>query len=489
MMMMVMPCGEVVRSVSRVLEALRRANIQHAVDDCARSIETCTPLQDGLTVLTSPSAIRSYDAYHPERIVCIVLKPDYTFRVVVNNRQSIDVDAELRSFWTMDRQQALHAASVSCGICYQSAQTQTPRKKKKRSRQFRFAVCTHCAFVSCVACLQKMGSLGAPAVRCPNCRRWGLDGDAFGTPLAMLQSCHRDCDDNEATKRCGGENDGINVFVERVIAPLDGEVTILPRIGEHVVADANLVTCRLAGTKRLSKEDPAYMTTTQLRKKLQQLWTACSRFRRCQFYVYVFRTTFCTDVAETQKLIEEVSFFQITPDRRLLQIDDDAWVLPAVSMAPEGADTKQVKVMHAEPHRYEAPAAFEKLLRHINEVFPHFKAVSLSVRSSCTGAGKSTANFDVSADGQVLTMSKALLARMTYTVLESAGESDGVVVVCVRVFCHGERVRDRADLVSFRLQPTREDEPKRMPADESRRLFDTGVDGPGFHHVRIVNFL
>lgn len=452
---------EVVRSVCRVADALECIGIPFKLEESARSLETCMPAGVGVAVVTSRHVIYAYDAYHPERIVCMILKSDGTFYVVVNNREFVDFQARLRSFLSMDSR--VTHSRLSCGICYASAD---------RMKRFTFTQCPHCSFVSCIRCLKKMGELETSASQCPHCRQWKLDGDSFGTPVELLKPL-RSPSSSDASIIGGDSNpksNPISDFMD-MLDQLDGETVILPRIAKQVYLEVDgrvLATCRLSGTNRYSREDDAYMTHRQLRKHLERLLHKAAR-GALEFCLYTVRATFSID-ASAQKPVHEVSLFQITPAGRLLQLEPEAWSLSHIGMS----DVHRVQVTHIPPHVFEVPHVFRRLMEQVSAEHPCHKTISVVRDAHCC------ANFDVSSTGEVLTMAPAMLARFSSSAFTTA---DGVVVVTVRVL--KDETRQAAEFAAYRILG---DSIERLDAVEAKRVFNRNVDGLK-GSKRIMNFI
>jgi hypothetical protein len=448
---------ERVTAAARVLDGLARIGIKWRVDSQAASLSACELHEGGVVVVTSRRAIAAYDDYHPERIVCLVVKPDRSFLVFVNNREIADVDASLRRFWAVDQWRLLERAE--CGVCY-SVPT--------RRRPLRFGQCPYCGFISCTTCMKKMGELDEDASRCPHCRQWKLDGDAFGTPLDDLRP--PDADLVEGIDR-EERKDPLDLFAD-IVGALDGEVTVLPRVGAEVHPGACLRTCRLTGTDRISRSD-CYMRRKALLRELRRLRASHAR-NSWQFYLYTLRTTFRVD-AGAERPVEEVSLFQVTPDGHLWQLQPDAWKLECVPALRRVVH--RVKVAHVKEHAFEMPAALRSLLA---------DALSQECEKTVSFASERVeANFDVDRAGAITTMPAAMVARAAWEAMRDAGEAG--LDVCARIHSHpGGASSTLADLVTYRLRENGTVE--RLSPAESRRIFNRDLDGLK-RSKRIVNFL
>lgn len=253
--------SEVVTDVSIVIQSIEQNGIQYIIDDVSEFVGKCLTLESGLTVLTSKRAIQAYDRDHPERIVCILVKPDRTIRVFVNNRESEGVDSIVTRFWNVDFKKLY--STISCGICYATSQGPGKGKcksmsKSKRKQTLKVNVCSYCSFMTCETCLKKMNDIDAQARRCPHCRVWTLYGSEFGTPLDLLGvfPIRSTCDNP------------VDAFVD-VISRLDGLVLVCP-IMEDCIDPRNCMTvCKLSSTNRYTKCD---LTLNELCVSLKKLW-------------------------------------------------------------------------------------------------------------------------------------------------------------------------------------------------------------------------
>lgn len=428
--------SEVVTNVSRIIESIEQNGIKYIVDDHSSSLDRCRLLESGITVLTSKRAIHSYDKNHPERIVCILVKPDTSIRVFVNNRESEGVNNTVSRFWNVDFMKMY--STLSCGICYATS---------KCKKTLKVAVCPYCSFMACESCLRKMtkmNKMNTLSRRCAQCRTWLLTGPEFGTPLDLLGGfpMQSTCDDP------------IDSFVD-IVSHLDGFVVVCPQIGDRMDSRNFMSVCKLSGTTRYMEDD---MTPDELRSSLNKLW---KKHRDWNFYLYVHRMTFRIDV-DKEKHVDEVSRFQITPDGCLWHLDPLSWKIDILQNYLEGSHLVPKSLTPS--HHFEMPEVCNLFFRQINTDYPD----KVKIVSMCT---KNSLNFDMDKDGTCTTMSPEMLARMTWI---SMKETTSVAVIAFARMI--DDTETNASLVAYRLfeDPARIE---RLTSSESKRNFHRNLDG------------
>jgi hypothetical protein len=128
----------------RVVAALEKLGVPHV-----HGTDVPAPA-GGAVIVSAPAALRAYDSVHPERIACIVTKPDdNTFFVVVRNRE-LCVERALAFWWTGGVR--LHDA-LTCVVCHACLHVGLGRSS--------IHVCDGCHSTVCDACNERMNLMPA----------------------------------------------------------------------------------------------------------------------------------------------------------------------------------------------------------------------------------------------------------------------------------------------------------------------------------------
>ena len=332
-----------------------------------------------VTVLTSKRAIKDYDGHHPERIVCIVFSAfGGRYVVVVNNREFQGHALFLRAVVSREEEEA--GTKKHCIICMDSY------------RVDEFHHCSQCLATTCGKCLA-LSSSAADKIRCPNCRRWTLHGDAFGTPSDMMPEYFE-----LSSRKFPGDS-----LVDDVISKLDGKVDVILRTGNAmIVLGPSMSVTRLAGTRRYSH--PLGLLRQTLRTFISK------EFRKdanAKLHVYIRRDTWRI---LNEKPVVEVSAFRILKSNnnekeqrisRVQQLDPDSWRLEILEFGDDDKEsTVQVKVAYVEPVAFGVPVHMRSAMADIR-TFATGKLATISVTfisqnlTSRTESGEYTGfNFD-----------------------------------------------------------------------------------------------
>ena len=328
--------------VSRIEEILVGADRVVRRDDRSPTLEAAAraaPVNTAV-IVTSKAALRDYDPAHPERIVCIVVN-DGMYNVVVNNREFQGAAQLLRAMSAPH----LIAAEAQCVICLDGP---NDKGRKLKDKTMSFARCPHCLAVTCVECLGRMLKktpsahssrfLDDTARACPMCRRWVLNGDAFGTPLGPSGSL---------TLRSSASSLAADTLVDDVVARLDGAVEVVMRVGTlFVIQSSPLTVTRLTDTDRYSDGCPTRLR--HVRKTLKDFFTRVFSSPRPQqpVHVYVYRRTWRIDPVSERPVVEASAFRVLGVRGPVLQLRRDAWIQ---ALRPDDAFACHVRVEHVSP--------------------------------------------------------------------------------------------------------------------------------------------
>jgi len=347
------------RSIEQVTTALTNIGKLFIIDDASKSIETCRMETGNVTIVTSEYAIHKYDTFHPERILCIIVKNN-RFYVCVKNRV-VDLEATLR-FW-IDKEMP----KMECGVCY---------KGTSKKRLLTGAMCGYCMTFTCIRCRDRISEGGL--FKCPYCRTWELDGVEYGIPHDQLNLIEPTVLTTGPAKLCD------------LVSQLDGLVTIIPSIAGKIDTRNISEVCRLSFTNRFTTDG---VRLGKVRKSLQEL---VDRFK--SFRVYLLRSTYMIDEV-TKNPVEEASAFIVTRDE-LIQYRADAWI----DVLPIDQNFNRVIVEYLQPQEFEVPPSLKDLFFQVNTDYSFHKTWSIVAHDG------QSANFDVDKDGKITTMTVPMLA-------------------------------------------------------------------------------
>ena len=395
-------------TIASVRQALEAAGVPYVIDESARKLCSSRTLEGHMTLITSRSALRAYDAQHPERLVCILRKTSGDYYVVVNNRE-LDLRAAITRFLDFTTQALLK--TLECCVCYARPKT--------------FTLCSSCRATMCRCCLSKIDAKDLPgnSMQCPVCRQWNLDGEGFGTPWNTLQT--------SLPTNPPYPDRGAGAQLSWLMTRLDGEVFVALRADRTFEVDNTFVLTRLPGA--MDRYACGSMKPSGARKRLEafirEYGPRCTQLR-----LYISRVTFAID-RTANRPIEEISAFNVRRDgSELLQLAPDAWI--DVLEREEGTTTR-VKVQYTRPHTFVLPEVAMRLFADINALRACQKTVALSFAdASHGGIGM---NFDVSKSGEMETMKPAMATEALGVMLETGHR----LLVTVRLHC-GVRASDMA---------------------------------------------
>lgn len=435
-------------SVDAVRTQFDRLGVKHVTDTTSYTLVDAQPSNArSVVIVASPSAIRDYDSYHPERILCILLRRfpngDLEHFVITRDRD-LDLSRLIPFWWSQTTSITTTMKKAECIVCF-----------KKPCSQVVF--CVHCRSTVCLACHERMyGSRDAE--RCASCRMWRLSGDMYGvpwdagrvvtpsglTPLDKLMS---------------------------VLDQLDGGVSILPRIDRAFDDRLELRFCRLAFTSRYSvASDPRHTVHKKLKRLLDQLDSL-----RHEVLLYVIRTTHRV-VDASRGPVAEVSLFQVRGDE-LLAYGNDQYKLV---FKDDFVDF--VKTELAVPNQRALPAHVGRLFNEINTLHPFSKTISV-VAPVLDDSGM---NFDVDANGCVTTMHPDMLVTLVDNLItrvrhlppvkgrgrnKKARDGPLILVTC-RIFRDPDL--GAADFVVYALTV---DSFRMLCESEARSVYESDVDG------------
>lgn len=291
--------------LSRVRAGLDAAGASWYEDHVCVLMKDCTVPAGQVALVLNPQAFKAYDAEHPERIVCLLVRRDgmdVIFCAMVNNRD-VNIEANVRRWLTAPLAKE-EVQQTDCCVCMRDAPTCK-----------RMMVCIGCCSLLCERCALEIGD--SDALQCPVCRQWQLSGPSFGTPLELLARTTTGslC---EAPTRC---KDPAEALVD-VIAALDGEVFLLPCIGGELLFESSVVVGRLTKTNR---RIDGTMRVREARMRLRALCRRHLQSAADELVIYSMRGVFAID-KERERPVEERSAFRLTRTH-LLQMRPDEWDL------------------------------------------------------------------------------------------------------------------------------------------------------------------
>ena len=408
-------CGA---QILRILDAL---GVDATIDNVSASIVTCPLRPDGVTVLTSPAAIRAHDPRHPERIDSILVRGSgnvINYRVMVNDRD-IDIEKAV-PFWL--NADPLPSKRTECAVCL--------------TRQKEFVRCSHCFTMLCVKCHDKITWEGTH--HCPVCRQWTLDGGDFGVPwdasthmVLPIAQLHP-----------------IDVFGQ-VLDRLDGRMSIFLRVDNTFIVDDSLLVVKLARTHRYTEDSSRIK---DVRKRLRKLCTM-HLARTSDVMLWLIRTTYKV----TDRPVQEVSIFRVTKTE-LQQYGRDAWINILDELDVQAV--RMVKTEYLPPHRHVLPEYVAAVLADVNTCLCE-KTVSISKRSH-----ERSMNFDIDASGAITTMHADMLAAY-FDVISAPGEK-------LYLLCH----MHNKEIMVYELDPDAR-VATRLTTDATKEIVGMNLDGLG----------
>lgn len=327
---------ELLENAKRALESLGKT---FQIDQSSSTMhEAIRKKKCDVAIVVSKKAIRDYetDDGHPERIA-FFFAFDTSFYVVVNNR-ILDLDVILRSY-TERGSLDYSRMDKTCVVCYDG-----PKKKP-----YSFIFCSDCRSPLCVKCMKKMGY--EEIIKCPICRKWSLSGKIFGTPF-----------DHPKLGCLGGHletsaNRGIGALVD-VVKQLDGNVSLVPKIGDALLLSESIESCRLTGA--VGRMLPGSFNACGVRKKLEKFVNVQNGFLR----IYLLRNTF--EIRD--RPVREISAFQVVgfgTEIDIVQLGIGAWVNPFDDI-DDDYDYSMKKVEYIKPVRLPLPVVVHDLMTKIN---------------------------------------------------------------------------------------------------------------------------
>jgi hypothetical protein len=254
-------------------------------------------------VVTARHLIEDYDPVHPERIACILYTwkgKQIQFSVIVNNRQC-SVPNQAKFHVNRD-----YAADV-CAVCLKKCEAVHP--------------CTQCSCVTCDRCDKKLCTNERTARKCPGCRTWRLTGDIYGTPFESLNATYTNS--NLPYKEAKKEDGDPFVTLSRVLNRMDGEIIVIPRVGQKLLVEEACSFCRLSGTNRYSPT-----TLSKIPNICKKMKNLHSRMHQDRLTMLVIRFTYGIDAVEENPICE-MSLFSVD-DGALACIHEDSWNLERI---------------------------------------------------------------------------------------------------------------------------------------------------------------
>lgn len=337
------------KTIDEIVKALDENNIDYVIDSSSRSLNDAMALATNnsdskTTLLISADAIKKYDSIHPERIAAIVLThtdTKLTYRVIVNDRES-----SCEKFWlpmVLDNEDL-----KECPICYK------PLGDK-------LVMCTTCKNVVCFKCFGKIESKTHDGgFRCVKCREWNLNGHGYGLPFERLFMGYSagDSGDSAGDSRdsAGNSRDFFKMFQK-----LDGEIIVIPRIGDQLIVSMSVILVKLSGTDRYVKGSLKKAMKAFNKFKLDSMKNG----KDVRFYVV--RQTYSIDRETTMNPVREASAFRINLAGEIEQLLSHAWTIkPLEDMGIDDVSYRKVELMR--PTLYEkAMNVLESFVRQIEQ--------------------------------------------------------------------------------------------------------------------------
>lgn len=335
-------------SLSNVKAAFQDLGFEFIVDDTSESISAVSKT-GYIVALTSPKAIRSYDAEHPERIVCILVfchsEHYLEYRVVCNNR-GYDLKTQIKSLTNKTLLDDLHEG-FECAICLKNPK--------------HVVHCSTCCGSICVNCHDKLeDQFNGFAWICPFCRSNNLVGTWFGTPYCCLPGL-----------TLSGSGDVADVFVNGIIANLDGLFEIWPRINSAWPTNFVKVIHKLSRTDRYGKGSDRISDARQMVRRLANFGRILQNNGvEVILSLYVVRLTHRVD-ANANTAIVEVSMFQLLMNdgnERIVQADKDSWLDVLKDTTLSDAFMRQ-KIEYVTPNTYVIPTHVTTFLCQVADEF------------------------------------------------------------------------------------------------------------------------
>lgn len=410
--------------VCAVLDGLQ---IKHRIVQEHVRLAACFPKEPGiLHVVTSAKTIQEYDPDHPQRITCLIMGHDNQHALVVVKNREVDLKAAISLWYNkfVVGKFKYSNETLECAVCYASP------AGCSRKRPFSFTTCKVCYCVVCVECFNKLDM--DDAFKCPVCRQWSLDGEAFGTPASVMMPLPP-LNNNEVPP--------ITAFI-KILEKLDGCCHVVPRIGPALAIGDTISFTR---PTFVNKQVPA-----AAKKKLKRIVETHSTA-----LLYTIRETYAIDKEQDMPVCEVSAFLLTKTD--IVQISPDWWVdvIPA-ELTPMRA---RRKVVYTKPGNLKVPAHFMDLFVEINN---NYKGRTKTVCLVCNKTA--VCSFDVDAEGNILTIEDVRLAMFIAMY--------GPTLVTCRIFSYGDE--NTVDLVSYSVASSGY---KQLDAQANKKLWQSNVDG------------
>lgn len=411
-------------AMNRVFELLDTLNIPYIIDNDGKSLSRLKLIDGHMTIATNTKFFRSYDDYHPERILCMLVKKtksDKPFWVIPKNRE-FPTESMINRFWNNDNLLAIEKDS-KCAVCYNKLKT--------------FHSCIFCNTYTCVKCFDKMNDNNS-TTKCVVCRRWMLDGSDYGMPYIK---------NPKPISKLAGANP-LQKFIS-FIKSLDGETIIIPRLNnKFIMFDEPLSICRLSFTNRLESDSLSYSDLFEILDKFIK-----KNIDSGMITFWVIHQTYLID-KELEKPIKELTVIQIR-DKEIIPYGNDAYI----NVLSDDLFYTIKKVEFLEPYKPDLPQYIKDAFDDINQRFPFEKTVSIIPQKNIHSC-----NFDVDKDGNITTMAIDMLKLFVDSLLNKTK----VLYITIRI-----HTPNGTQFASYKINESF----KRLPLKESRVLFNTNIDG------------
>lgn len=355
-------------SLDRVRELVNRSN---------RQVE----------IITNRKRIAEYDDEHPERILCILRKPNESFQCVVTKNRDNDTESQI-ALWLRKTE---YMDQTECAICFE--------------KMHQASTCFQCYTMICEACYFKLYDDVDNVMKCPACRTWALNGSEFGCPASTLNIVDRRSE----------IADPIDYFVD-IVKQLDGLISIIPRIYQEFHFHKSMIGGRKSFTTRYIEGSLKLET---MRKKLRKLLQPGLR-------LYILRKTYVMDKVHEKPVVELSVFAYNDLEKSIFALKNDAYV----DVLPEEVNFHRVKTEIVRPREFTRPVIFCDIFKEIRGLFPNVAStVAISTSNSSYGC-----NFDMDRDGRIETIHDDMLNYMLTGIME---KSFRIIIVTVRGHVHG----------------------------------------------------
>ena len=377
--------------ISNIQSFLDKKNITYVINDNCENFHKLLGTTV-VTICTNAKAFANYDDEHPERIVCILVY-EKSYLVIPKDRD-LNIDTFLQ-FWKSNYKRNMN--DITCSICFEQIRKNLP-----------MIPCSYCTSCICVKCNRKIEDDIPDAFQCVSCRQWNLSGCGFGRPYDQLTH---------------GFKNKIELSTDEFVTLLDsleGNVLLIPRVNNEICIQKALSYCKLAFTNRYESNSPNKNDIRKLLKKFSQPYV----------YIYTIRNTYKIHAESNLPIVDTSAFMFSNTANSIFQLNSNAYMqLDIFDKA------FMQKIEYIQPYKFGLPELYKTMFEMITTKYKHDMTISISVNHRESG------NFDVTADGEICTMTDELLELLLYRMLRY----DKIYIASrihetteVRKYCAGE---------------------------------------------------